>query len=207
MTTPRTLSLFLGLTAALALAACHDDTSTGPPTHSGPPRYNNPNALIDAHASALTNRDLAAYTNLLDEGFQYFPQSEDLADLTWLTGDSWGRADELGMIGHMFDPDFQPASGMHAGSVDSIDATLTVVTVQPAPTGVGYVVTTHAVIRVMYDASNGAATDVRLEFHLVPHDGYFLISEIHEMPLHAPALSGMRAVEPSSWGQVKSLYR
>ena len=108
MTTARTLRLFLGLTAALALAACHGDTSTGPAPHSGPPRYNNPSALIDAHAQALTNRDLEAYTNLLDESFRYFPQSEDLSQLPWMTGDSWGRADELGMIGHMFDPHFQP---------------------------------------------------------------------------------------------------
>jgi hypothetical protein len=165
-----------------------------------------PNEVVAAHAAALTNRDLAAYTSLLDENFRYFPQSQDLQDLPWMTGNSWDRAEELGMIGHMFDPDFQPAGWYYAGSVDTIHATLEVDTVQPDPPGGGYVVTTHGVIRVLYDAYNGAQADVRLQFHLVSDDGHLLISEIHELPSYAPASPGMR-VEPSTWGSIKAAYR
>jgi hypothetical protein len=189
------------------------DRSTGAPSwatvqawyREPPSRYSDPTALIAAHAAALNNRDLEDYTSLLDESFQYFPQSQDLFDFPWMTGDSWGRTDEVGMIRHMFDPNFQPSS-YYAGSVDAIHATLQVLTVQPDSTGGGAYVMTHASMQVLYDASSGAAADVRFRFRLVPHDGYLFISEIHELPLHVSAPPGMR-VEAQSWGGIKSLYR
>jgi hypothetical protein len=171
-----------------------------------PPQYSDPNALVAAHAAALGNRDLEAYTSLLDDAFAYFPQTADLQDLVWMTGDSWGRADETTMIRHIFDPDFQPTVP-YVGSVDSIHASIQVVTVEPAPTGGGYIVTTHAVIMVLYDATSGARADILLDFHLVPHDGHLLIGEIHELPLQLPVVSDLPAVEPTTWGEVKAMYR
>ncbi|MFN8178374.1 MAG: hypothetical protein U0167_10605 [bacterium] len=170
-----------------------------------PPRYTDPTALIAAHAAALTDRDLEDYASLLDGSFQYFPQPQDLSDLPWMTGSSWGRSDELEMIRHMFDPSYEPM-GSHAGSIDSIHATFQVLHVQPDSILGGTQVSTSAVLQVMYDASSGAAANVRFDFHLVSHDGHLLISEIRELPLHAPARDEL-PVEPQTWANIKALYR
>lgn len=170
-----------------------------------PPRVSNPDALIAAHAAALCARDLDAYASLLDDAFEFFPQAQDLIDFPWMTGESWDSAEELGMIRHMFDPDYaSPQYGVHA---DSIDAKFTVTGVQHQPSDGGYLVDASAIMTVLYDDRNGARSDVRFEFRLVPHDGYLLIREIKERPAYATPPPGGRAVESESWASMKSVFR
>jgi len=196
MTRTRPLFVLLAFAAALGLTACVTDPSSTPaPNNRG--KYTNPDSLIAAHASALSRRDLDAYTKLLDDDFRYYPQTQDLQDMPWVTGDSWGKADELGMIAHMFDPHFQPTDP-YAGSVDSIHANIAVLGTQADSSGT--TVLAHATLQVLYDASTGASCDVRFQFRLVTRDGFLKIREIHELPLNL-------RVEPATWGRIKSVYR
>jgi hypothetical protein len=109
------------------------------------------------------------------------------------------------MIGHMFDPAYPPADSTHAVSIDSIHATLTITSAQPDSSG-GSLVSTHAVIQVMYNATSGARSDVFFDLHLVPHDGHLLVREIHELPNLGQSTPGVR-VEPTTWARLKAMYR
>lgn len=152
-----------------------------------------------AWAAALEARRADLVDTVLDPAFVFYPVAWDLPDFPWMTGDSWSRAEEMGMIAHMCDSTFvSPANGQ---SVDSITATLEVQSILPA-TG-GTLIRTHAFITVLWGPSSGAVTDVRLEFLVVAgEDGYFRIASQRELPLIAG-----RSMEPASWGSVKALYR
>ena len=186
---------------SLALGGCPTDPDSDPLNVQDPPGYTDPAAVINAHAQALTKQDYAKYEKLLTEDFEYFPQSEDLIDFPWLQGQiSWGRTDELQMIGHMFDDAFEPADP-YAGRVDTIDAQLTVDGQSTEPDG-SLLVDARADMTVMYVTGSGARSDVRFEFRLVPGaDGYLRIREIRELPPY------QRAVEPTNWATIKNLYR
>ena len=70
------------------------------------------------------------------------------------------------MIAHMFDDNFAPADPQAAGTVDRIDAAITIDSQQALPDGT-YEVMSHATFLVMYTTyGNGARADVRLEFRL-----------------------------------------
>ena len=187
---------------SLAVGGCPTDPDSDPLNVQDPPGYTDPAAMINAHAQALTKQDYAKYEKLLTEDFEYHPQSEDLIDFPWLQGRvSWSRADELQMIGHMFDDDFHPADPT-AGTVDTIDAQLTV-DAQSTDTDGSRLVYARGVMTVMYAMSgSGARSDVRFEFRLVAGtDGFLRIRSIHERPPYQPA------VEPTNWGTIKNLYR
>ena len=151
-----------------------------------PPDRRSVQGVIDLYAYVWTNKDYDRYQQVLNNDFEYFPQTVDLHDFPWLTGDSWGRTEELQMAHNMFNPDFQPADP-HAGSIDSIKMTLQVLSQENDPQRGGAVVTTHAQVQVLYDASNGASADVRFEFLVVPDPaggGLYQIKEQKELALH-----------------------
>jgi hypothetical protein len=162
------------------------DSSGGPGPGPTVPLRNSVQGAIDLYAYVWTSKDYDRYQQLLHNDFEYFPQTVDLQDLHWLTGDSWGRTEELQMAHNMFNPDFQPADP-HAGSIDSIKMQLQVLSQENDPQRGGVVVTTHATAQVLYDASNGASSDVRFEFLVVPDPaggGLYQIKQQKELALH-----------------------
>ena len=186
----RAASAAVGLVAVVLLSpGCifSPDSSNG--TGPGPttvPLRNSVQGAIDLYAYVWTNKDYDRYQQVLNNDFEYFPQTVDLHDFPWLTGDSWGRTEELQMAHNMFNPDFQP-SDPHAGSIDSIKMTLQVLSQEDDPQRGGVVVTTHAQVQVLYDASNGASADVRFEFLVVPDPaggGLYQIKQQKELALN-----------------------
>lgn len=136
---------------------------------------------IELYAFAWEERRLDLYDPLLHDAFEYFPQQEDIADLPWMQGTSWGRTDELRMAEHMFDPEFLSESTNE--SVDSIEMELTLADERVTPDGVE--VTVDADIRVLWAASSGAFSNVRFVFLVVPNPnepGRFQIRRQDELP-------------------------
>ncbi|MFN8178508.1 MAG: hypothetical protein U0167_11275 [bacterium] len=191
--TVRGLTAAAGLIALLLLSpGCIFSPESGN-NHKDPtavPKANSVQGAIDLYAWVWTNKDYDRYQQLLHDEFEYFPQSEDLSQFPWLVGSSWGKTEELQMARNMFNPDFQPPpppSGPAAGSIDTIKMTVTVTNQVNDPQRGGVVVSTHAVAQVMYDSSNGASSDVRFEFLVVPdphNGGLYQVREQRELPLH-----------------------
>lgn len=211
---PRALCAVLVATGILGVG-CGDEPPTAP-GNPEPPGYTDPSALVLAHAQALTSQDYAKYEKLLAEDFEYFPQAEDLTDFPWLQGgdvsdfpwlataDSWGRTEELRMIGHMFDDDFKPADSGAVGTMGTINAQMTVWDQRVEPDG-SRVVDANAIVTVMSTSGDRALSDVRLEFHLITGpDGYLRIRSIHEKPLYAPGPPDEPAV--MSWARLKGSF-
>jgi hypothetical protein len=200
--------------AAALLAGCGDDSVSPPPddgTGNDGWNFTEPAAVIAAHAEALTERRIDMYTALLvpppdgrGEGdeFRYYPRSDDLDDFPWLNGnDFWGRDEELGILGHMFDPNF--VSSETSESIDAINASIQVLS--SAPEGEEIVVVTNFSAQVLWATDAGLAVDAQLVFRLVTDvDGFLRIGEIHELPGVGRSET---AIEAATWGQVKSLYR
>ncbi len=180
----RILSTGLGLVAlALVLPGC--PLSPGGDDGGGetriPPRTSVSGA-IDQYAFIWANKRFPEYEQLLHDNFEYFPQITDLDDFPWLGGDpSWGRTEELGMAGNMFNEAFvSPENGQ---SVDSITMDLTVE--EETQTQDGVQVAVHAVAQVLWAEQDGLRSDVRFEFLVVPdpdEPGLFQIREQRELP-------------------------
>ncbi len=211
---PVRILLLLAFLAAAPLAGCGSDDNPADPEPDPPgppPGYTNAAEAVQAWGAALTARDLAAVEKLFEPdpagraeaGFRYYPQSQDLDDFPWMTGDAWSRADELGMLGNMMNPAF--VSQENGNSVDSIEATLEILTSEE--TGEGTLVLAHATFMVLWAENSGAISDVRLQILLVSNtEGYFVMRSMRELPLQGdpgPSVS----VEPTTWGQIKNLYR
>ena len=140
---------------------------------------------LELYAYVWTNRDYDRYQQLLHDDFLYYPQSQDLHDMPWILGDSWGRTLELQIARNMFNPDFQPTDP-RAGSIDSIKMDISILGQRDDPQSGGVQVLTHATAQVLYDASSGASSDVRFQFLVVPdphQSGLWQIKEQHELPL------------------------
>ncbi len=126
-----------------------------------------PAAVIEAHEQIWKEQDYAAYEALLDDEFEFYPLSEDVADFPWMDSDSWEKSTELGMASNMFDDGF-------AGSeqpVDLIEMTSTVQTAETNDAG-NTEVRCSAVGRVMWNATDGKSFDTRFVFELVSRDGF-----------------------------------
>ena len=159
-----------------------EDGGGGP---SGVPDRKSVTGAIDQYAYIWTNQRYDLYELLLHPDFEYFPQSDDLRDFPWLQGQiSWARTDELQMARNMFDDNFQPADPT-AGTVDTINMSLTITNQTEDPQGGGTLVDVRADATVMYKSGNGAHSDVRFQFLVVPdtdEDGLFQIKEQRELP-------------------------
>ncbi len=161
-----------------------------------------PVAVIDAYDRCWQEQNYAAYEALLDDAFQFEPLAEDADDFPWLEGDSWEKSVELGMASNMFDDNYTQGNG----AVDLIEMDLNPTT-PPLTLDDGTIrVITTQIGRVMWTASDGASFDTRVEFDLVPRDGFLRIRRIEEIPRNL-ARGSSAGVEAASWGSVKNLYR
>ncbi|MCA9754099.1 MAG: hypothetical protein KC591_18005 [Gemmatimonadetes bacterium] len=201
------MPLFALVLFVFTTAGCGKDSVTNPNVaQPDPTDLTVPAEVVTAIETALNELDVDTYAALLEEtpiaraeaGFRYYPQSSDLQDFPWITGDFWSREEELDMIGNMCDPEF--VSDVTQESVDSIDAEITVLSQQTLPSG-EIEVTTSASITVLWAAQDGARCDVILVLLLAEDsDGYLRIREMSELPT-------IGRVEDTSWGNIKSLYR
>jgi hypothetical protein len=82
-----------------------------------PTDYADPDSLLDAHARALTRRNVEGYLALLEKpsssnpGFEFCVRDADLAYIPWLREPCWDYEVEADIIRNMRDPDFVPESG------------------------------------------------------------------------------------------------
>lgn len=164
-----------------------------------PTDLTDPAAVIATHARALHERDLFAYQRLLDEEFEFFPLERDVADFPWLDGDSWPKADELLMIGHMFDPNFAGDEN----PVHQIDVDFTILFQQPLPSG-RLQLKTAMQGRILTAANDGWSFDTIAFFELISREGFLRIAKIDE---EDAVRAGDVRVEESSWGSIKAIYR
>ncbi|MGQ0720621.1 MAG: hypothetical protein ACT4PE_03480 [Candidatus Eiseniibacteriota bacterium] len=174
-----------------------------------PTNLTDPAAVIGSHAAALGAKNLDAYTALLEPepagrsaeaGFRFYPLDTDAAQFPWMTGDSWGAADELRFMGNMFDPEFSGAQP----PVDSIEMGFTILSQREVQAPL-YEITIAALITVLTAPDEGFSTDTKFIVLLARQaDGYYRIREIREVPRQ---LRGAAAVAEASWGENKALYR
>ena len=187
----------------LAVFGCSED---GPGTLPGPGEvhelsadYTNPVDAVQAVAAAHNQKNLDVYAALLHEDFEYFPIADD--EFPWLPPGGWDAAVELDIVANMFDPSF--ISEDTGENVDSIEMEFIVLNQRPVsdfPNAIE--VTTDMDATVLWAQGDGATSDVRMLFILVPDDdGYYRIIRQDEQD---PVLL---RVEAQSWSGVKSLYR
>jgi hypothetical protein len=175
-----------------------------------PTNLTDPVAVIDSHAAALGQKNLAAYTALLEPdpstrsvepGFRFYPLDTDADQFPWMTGDFWGAADELQFIGNMFDPEFSGAQP----PVDTIDMSFTVLSQREVQAPL-YEISITALITVLTAPDEGFSTDTKFIVLLAKQaDGYYRIREIREVPRQSRGAGA--GVEEASWGAIKALYR
>ncbi len=184
----RRMPALLGLVAALvAFSGCPLSPESGGDDDDGPiddrvPERKSVQGAVDLFSFAWANQRLDLYEDLLHDSFEYFPQSDDLDDFPWITEDSWGRTEELGMASNMFDDAF--VSDETGNSVDLIQMELATLNERSVTEGVE--VTTSADITVLWAENTGATSDVRFVFTVVPdpdEPGLFQILKQQELPL------------------------
>jgi len=186
-----------------AIAACGDDDDN--PQAPNPDEIatdlTDPAQVIEAHEKALAKKNLAAYEALLDSDFEFFPLERDAEDFPWMTGESWPRSEELGIIGNMFDPNFAGDEN----PVDVIEIELTIISQRALASGGTELICTQRG-RILTAANNGWSFDTRVIVELVPRDGFLRIAKMTEIDA-VLAGRGASSVEGASWGNVKNLYR
>ncbi|MDP6803441.1 MAG: hypothetical protein QF819_09780 [Gemmatimonadota bacterium] len=104
------------------------------------------------------------YEQLLHDSFEFFPLSGD-PDLEWVEGDSWGRSMELGMVNHMFDPNY---SGDEP-PVEDISLDLDILSQREVNDYPGAVeVTCNVNMEILKDASNGWRVNQKTRLLILP---------------------------------------
>jgi hypothetical protein len=189
--------LALALLALLAAGCEPIDASKGG-------SFTTPEALLAAHEKAWNERDYTAYEALLDDEFEFYPCQEDADDLPWMTGESWSRGVELGMVANMFDPDFTGGNG----SVELVEFHA-VEQSRKEFEDQRIEVTCSVQGRVMWTPADGVIFDTRMVFGIVDRDGGLLIDEIVEIQ-RAVGRASTRSEDPlmfASLGRIKSSYR
>jgi hypothetical protein len=199
----------------LVLAGCGDEDGWLVDLDNGnvggiPTNLTDPSTVVTSHAAALGARNLDAYMALLEPdatgrsvtpGFRFYPLDTDADLFPWMTGPSWGTADESRLIGNMFDPEFagnQPP-------VDSIDMAFTILSQREVEPGLQEV-TISVLIMVLTAPDEGFTTDTKFIVLLAKQaDGYYRIREMREVPRQSRA--GAALDEEASWGQIKNLYQ
>ncbi len=211
---PFRVALLLAILVTAPLAGCgKDDNPADPePDPPGPPPgYSTAAEAVQAWAQALSAKDPVAVDKLLEPdpagrtaaGFRFYPPSQDIGDFPWMTEESWSRAEELAMLGHMMDSTF--VSQETGNSIDSIEAELEITSA--TETDEGTLVAAAAAFQVLWAANSGVFVDVRLEILLVKNaEGYFVMRSMRELPLFAGGREEA-SPEPASWALVKAQYR
>jgi len=202
------------LAALPLLAGCGSDSPSGPGGSSIATDHTEPAALFAAWAETLEQRDLVAYEALLEDdadgraatGFRYQPPAADAAHWPWMLGRStWGRDEELAMIGNLLDPNrVNPETNE---TVDIILVDLGIVDTQEGGLPGETVVTVDFEATVLWAAETGATADVRLVTTLAEdEDGYLRIRLLEEVPQLAPA-QDVGGVTSTTWARIKVLHR
>lgn len=173
-------------------------------------KHTEPHTLIDAHAQAISLRNIAAYEALLvpsgDDAlpFEFCPRAGDVPDFPWMQGDCWDYETEIDMMTNMFDPEF---SSPEATSVQSIEMDVDVLSIGESASG-GTLVDCTATIIVFLGPYDGFFTGTRFLFDLVEVGGFLRIRRIEEVDRwKAGPAGGQRAPELYSWARIKALYR
>lgn len=152
-----------------------------------PPR-NSVSGAVQQYEFIWKNKRYDDYVALLHDDFEYFPTPSDLGDpngdLAWITGDSYGRTEELGMARNMFDENF--VSQKTGNAIDTIDMTLEVQSQTDSNVNgvIESTIRVHAVAQVLWAANSGLRSDVRFEFLVVPdpdEPGLYQIKEQREL--------------------------
>jgi hypothetical protein len=198
----RTPAAVIGITfCALLLTSCSDN-STEPNLDDIEIETDlaDPSAVIQAFEEAHRLQDFEAYAALLDEEFEFVPLEFDADDLPWLAGDSWGRSEELTMIGHLFDPTF---SG-EQDPIDVIECDLTVITNTAGDSGERQIRCTMQG-RAMTSATDGWSFDTVLDITLL-QDGFshWRLRRIAEVQLGRASPDFPQLL---TWGRIKSMFR
>ncbi len=158
---------FLSLLAIALSSACifspkEDPTPT--PIPSPLDRSTRPHTL-EFYELVWKHKLYTQYEEVLHQGYEFFPRSEDADDFPWMPGESWGRTAELGMASNMFDPNF--VGGQQPVNLIEIDLeVLNEVLLDPDTQR--YEVTCRQFGRVMWTTSDGMSFDTRIQLELVP---------------------------------------
>ncbi|MGQ0720377.1 MAG: hypothetical protein ACT4PE_02245 [Candidatus Eiseniibacteriota bacterium] len=110
-----------------------------------------------------SNQVYSELEKLLHQGFRFYPLDTDADQFPWLTGDFWGRTEELAFASNMFDDNF---SGLQP-PVDSIDWEFTILSQREttdATWGVVTEVTATALITVLTAPDEGFSSDTKFIF-------------------------------------------
>jgi hypothetical protein len=160
-----------------------DDSNSGPTETRFTARRNSVLGAIEWVAQSWAQKRFPEYQEILHDEFEFFIRDDDAVDLPWVTGDSWGRTDELRIAGNMFDESFDGLED----PVDTIEFDYTVIDTRdvlgPNQTVIGVLVTCDADVRVLVNADNGWLSNTRFEFLVVPDpadDTLFQVKEQRE---------------------------
>jgi len=165
-------SVLIGLFAAvLVFPGCpfSPDNSDDDPDDVRLPERDTVASTIAYYAFVWEQRLINEYEAVLHDDYEYFVRDDDADQFPWLPpGQGWSRTTELSIAANMFDPGFvsdetsNPAVQeitMELEITDQRDLT------QPAG---GIEVTTNVDALVLWNAGDGASTDGRFTFVLVP---------------------------------------
>ena len=167
----RSVPVLIGLAAMLAfMPGClfSPDDDDGPPDETRIPERTSAQGAVKQYAYIWTHKLLPEYESLLHDEFEYFPYVEDPNDFPWMTGDSWGRTEELGMARNMFDEEYvdPDQSDGTQQAIDTID--MKIVDILSEQTTVdGIVIRAHVDAQVLWEANSGARSDVYFEFTVI----------------------------------------
>lgn len=208
----RSSNVLRGCICALTLfffASCDDDQDPASPNggeENIATDLTEPSAVIEAYAKALTKKNYDASEALLHDQFEFIPRASDLenfdCDCPWMpTTDAWSRTTELGLLFHMFDPNFG-REGVHP--VQTIRFHPTILDTRPLAPDM-FEVTCSCQGQVLTGDDDGWFFDTMLVFEMVPVEGFLRIIRIEEREMLRPG--GTREVESASWGLIKWGYR
>jgi hypothetical protein len=199
----RTPLAVLGPTACVLLLSSCSDNSTEPNLDDIEIEtdFTDPSAVIQSFEEAHRFQNFDAYSALLDEEFEFVPLELDADDFPWLDGNSWGRSEELTMIGHLFDPGF---AGVESDAVEVIECDLTILTNTATDPGERQIRCTMQG-RVLTTPTDGWSFDTILDFTLIQRESsYWKIRKVAE-------IKQSRGADPevslSTWGRIKAIFR
>lgn len=182
---PAILGLFAVLLWLPGCPLSPDSDDGGDPPDTIAPERTTVQGAVDLFEFVWANKRVDLYDQLLHAEFEYFPQSDDVDDFEWLTGESWPRTAEITIATNMFDPAFVGETA--EGSIDTIEMDVDVLDQRNLLEPEGAVeITTRLLATVLWAANTGKTSDVRLIFILVPdpaNAGLWQIFKQEERPL------------------------
>ena len=166
---PAALAL-LGLLVSLSGCPLTPDDSSGPgDTTRFTARRNSPEGAIEWVAQAWAQKRLPEYQQVLHDEFEFFIRDDDAGEFPWMTGNSWGRTEELDIAKNMFDENFD---GEEARPVDTIEFEYRIINQRNLLDGnqnvIGVEITCDADVTVLVSADTGWLSNTRFIFEVVP---------------------------------------